>query len=420
MRVEFRWGAESDVGQVREANQDSLLIADWFFAVADGMGGHQGGEVASAIAVDILREAVGEPSTAALVAGVQEANTSIIDRASGESNLRGMGTTLCAIALVGDGEDRRLAVVNVGDSRVYRFADEEIEQVTEDHSYVEGLVREGYITPEEAEVHPQRNILTRALGVNRELIVDEWELPVRHGDRFVLCSDGLFNEVHNDQIAATLRRLADPAEAARDLIRQANESGARDNVTVVIVEVIVPDGEAGDEEHEPIALPEKSSTTVADESTDAGPPAIGEERGEDQVEDTPARDDGAVDGDEASVEAGETVEKKRWWSFRSWLLGLSVLAVLAVAFTATAVVARSGYFATIDDGEVVIAKGRPDGLLWFEPTIEVRTGIPESDLSGINRELLVGVPEFGSLDEATRFVSQVLDPADADASTASG
>ena len=408
--IEFRWGAETDVGLVREANQDAMLVTDWFFAVADGMGGHQGGEVASAVAVETLREAVDEPSTDSLVAGVLEANVSIIERAAEEPNLRGMGTTLCAIALVGQNDDRRLAVVNVGDSRVYRFAADEMEQVTEDHSYVEGLVREGYITPEEAEVHPQRNILTRALGVNRELIVDNWELPIRHGDRFVLCSDGLFNEVHNDQIAATLRRLADPGEAARDLVRQAKDSGARDNVTVVIVEVLAPDQAAPDpaqsesENHAPIPLPEHSETTLAEEASAA----------EADPDDEPGGD--GVEGDADEKQS----EKKRWWSFRSWLLGLSVVAVLAIAFTATAVVARSGYHATIDEGEVVIAKGRPGGLLWFDPTVEVRTGIQESELSGMNREVLAGLPEFGTLDEATAFVNQVLEPADADTSTASG
>jgi len=400
--VEFRWGAETDVGQVREANQDSMLLADWFFAVADGMGGHQGGEVASAVAVDTLREAVDERSTASLVAGVLEANGSIIDRASEEPSLQGMGTTLCAIALVAGADEPALAVVNVGDSRVYRFTDDEIQQVTEDHSYVEGLVREGYITSEEAEVHPQRNILTRALGVNRELSVDWWELPVRHGERFVLCSDGLFNEVHNDQIAATLRRLADPAEAARDLVRQANDAGARDNVTVLIVDVVAPDQSTDGSEHEPIALPEKSETTVMEESDDGN-----------------ADPDPSDEQDEPSGDASET-EKKRWWSLRSWLLGLSVVAVLVVAFSATAVVARSGYFADVEDGEVIIAKGRPGGLLWFEPTIEVRTGIPEAQLTDMTREVVAGQPEFGSLEEAAAFVSEVLEPTAADATNASG
>jgi serine/threonine protein phosphatase PrpC len=387
--VEFRVGAETDVGQVRESNQDSMLVADWFFAVADGMGGHQGGEVASAVAVDTLREVVAEPSMQSLVAGVVQANRSILDRADHEINLKGMGTTLCAVALIGDDDDQALAVVNVGDSRVYRFAGGEIEQVTEDHSYVEGLVREGYITAEEAEVHPQRNILTRALGVNRELSVDHWELPIRDGDRFVLCSDGLFNEVHNDQIAATLRRLEDPGEAARDLIRQATDSGARDNVTVVIVDVVAPGNINPDAEHAPIALPEKSSTTMAEEAAKS--------EGDD------------ADGDEAT-------DRKHWWSLRSWLFSLAVVGVLAVAFVATATVARSGYFADVEGDEVIIAKGRPGGLLWFHPTVEVRTGIPAADLNGLQLEVLDGQPEFGSLNEANAFVSEALEVDDPAAS----
>jgi serine/threonine protein phosphatase PrpC len=403
--IELRWGAETDVGQVREANQDSMLTAGWFFAVADGMGGHQGGEVASAVAVETLQETVAEHSTRALIQGVLQANGSILDRAGEEPDLRGMGTTLCAVALVGDGADRQLAVVNVGDSRVYRFAGDELEQVTEDHSYVEGLVREGYITSEEAEVHPQRNILTRALGVNRELQVDSWELPIEHGDRFLLCSDGLFNEVSNDQISATLRRLADPAEAAQDLVRQANDSGARDNVTVLIVEVLADGAVTVGDAHAPIALPAKSDSTAAEESS------------ADIAADAESSATDAEGSDESEPEAAK---KKKWWSFRSWLLGLSVVAVFGVAFTATAVVARSGYFATIDDGEVVIAKGRPGGLLWFDPTVELRTGIAEEALSPLSRELLATSPEFGSLEQANSFVAEVLEPSVADESVPSG
>ena len=198
-----------------------------------------------------------------LLGRVHEANAAIIERASGDVELAGMGTTVCAVALLcdpGETEPSRLGIVNVGDSRVYRFADGELVQVTEDHSLVETLVREGRITPEEARNHPQRNILTRALGIGHDLQVDYWELPIHLDDLYLLCSDGLFNEVTDDQIAATMRRLADPGEVVDELVRMANEGGSRDNVSVVVARVGVGD----DEQAPPIPPPVSSAPVTAE------------------------------------------------------------------------------------------------------------------------------------------------------------
>ena len=160
------------------------------------------------------------------------------------SEKRGMGTTITAVALVRkDGEDL-LALANVGDSRVYRLQDGELLQLTDDHSLVEEMVREGKLTREEAEVHPQRSIITRALGMEPEIEVDWWELIPYRGDRLLLCSDGLTNELSDDRIAATLRQVADPQEAARDLVRQARAEGGGDNITVVVVDVVDDEGRA--------------------------------------------------------------------------------------------------------------------------------------------------------------------------------
>ena len=235
----FRWGGASDEGRVRAINQDSLLATTGLYVVADGMGGHRGGEVASAIAVDTMAETETPATVRAVVEAVEAANRAIFDRSSAEAELHGMGTTLCALALVRTESGREgLAVVNVGDSRVYRHADGLLEQVTEDHSMVEQMVRDGLLTPAEAETHPQRNILTRALGIDPRLSIDVWILPVRSGERFLLCSDGLFNEVEPDAIARVLATLADPVEAADELVELANDAGSRDNVTVVVVDVV--------------------------------------------------------------------------------------------------------------------------------------------------------------------------------------
>jgi protein phosphatase len=248
--------AHSDIGQVRAVNQDSAVAEPGMglFVVADGMGGHLGGEVASALAVETLLSAIraagpsagpGIDSTESLVDAVLGANERVFDEGRSNAELQGMGTTLCALALVGSGPDARLAVVNVGDSRIYLLRDGELEQLTEDHSLVQELVRQGQLTPEEAASHPMRNVVTRVIGVEGDVEVDWWERPADPGDRYLLCSDGLFNEVTESRIAATLRALADPGEAARTLVALANDGGGRDNITCVVVDVHDGDGLAG-------------------------------------------------------------------------------------------------------------------------------------------------------------------------------
>ena len=197
----LRWGAATDAGRVRSANEDSWLVDYPLFAVADGMGGHAAGEVASRVALDTLRTSVTDHSLESLVAAVKVANSRVFEMSRTDNAMRGMGTTLCAVALVMIESHERLAVVNVGDSRVYVLQDGALIQVSEDHSLVESMVRQGTLTPEQAKVHPQRNILTRALGIDGDVGVDSWEVAPFSGDRYLLCSDGLFNEVPDETIA---------------------------------------------------------------------------------------------------------------------------------------------------------------------------------------------------------------------------
>jgi PPM family protein phosphatase len=237
----LRSGSASDVGRVRTVNQDLPLERPNLYAVADGMGGHVGGEVAARVAVETLDHAFGRAQTVeGLRAAFSEANAAVWHESQANSDLHGMGTTLTAVALVGgpDGTDV-LALANVGDSRAYVFSEGEMTQVTDDHSLAEERMRQGEITEEEAAVHPQRHILTRALGVSAHVETDMWELELRSGDRVVLCSDGLTNEVGSDEMAAILREVDDPEEAARRLVDAANENGGADNVTVVVVDVQV-------------------------------------------------------------------------------------------------------------------------------------------------------------------------------------
>ena len=242
----LRAGSATDVGRVRNANEDSRLIVTdrSLFGVADGMGGHQGGEIASAMAVELAERHTTERSLDSLMEAARVANRAIFEKAGAEPELSGMGTTLVALTLVDGPEGEELAWINVGDSRLYLMRDNELRQLSDDHSLVEELVRDGKLTANEAAYHPKRNIITRALGIDVDVNVDGKTILPLAGDRFVLCSDGLFNEVTVDQITSVLRRLADPDEAAAELVRLANDGGGRDNITVVVVDVVDDGGRA--------------------------------------------------------------------------------------------------------------------------------------------------------------------------------
>ncbi len=228
----------TDQGLVRSNNEDAFLIDDQraLFAVADGMGGHRGGEVASHTAIEALRAAVANGTP--LHDAITRANAAVLSRAANNDELTGMGTTLTAVEAVGG---RQLLIGHVGDSRAYLLHDGDLRRATDDHSLVEELVREGRLTPEQAESHPQRAIVTRALGVDDLVEVDLYTLDVEAGDRIVLCSDGLTTMVRERDIERLARTEADPGRLAEALVAAANAAGGEDNVTVVVVDVIEVD-----------------------------------------------------------------------------------------------------------------------------------------------------------------------------------
>ena len=236
-----RVGLATDVGRVREHNEDSAFARGSIFVVADGMGGHAAGEVASAIAASTLGELADRTDLAVadVVAQLTEANLRLLQAGIRDPRTWGMATTLTGAALVvGDDGDRAWAIVNLGDSRVYRYAAGSLTQVTVDHSEVQELVDAGYLTDDEARVHPLRHTVTRSLGRDRSPVPDTWVFPVVVGERFVVCSDGLTNEVLDAQIAALLGESADVQTTAQALVDAAVANGGRDNVTVVVVEAI--------------------------------------------------------------------------------------------------------------------------------------------------------------------------------------
>ncbi len=340
----------SDVGRQRSANEDSLVLRPPFFAVADGMGGARAGEVASAMAADAFEGAVadGENAEAQLSDLLREANRRIYDLAVSDESVRGMGTTLTAAKVVGD----EISLAHVGDSRAYRLRDGKLVQITRDHSLVAELERSGQITPEAAEHHPQRSIITRALGPEPDVEVDTYTVPGRPGDVFLLCSDGLTSMISDDEVGAILRGAGDLNAAAEALIRAANQSGGKDNITVVMFRL-----EGGDE------LP--AGAVPGDEETIAGQLTADDVRAGAPVA-APVRTD-PTQGSSAPAArrlprpARTSARRARHRSRGRLALKLVLgVALMAAAVTALYALSRQVYFVgTNDGGLVTIYQGVP-------------------------------------------------------------
>lgn len=250
--IRLSYGFATDRGLRRELNEDSFIAVEPVFAVADGMGGHEAGEVASSICVRTL-EASGiigsrTPHVTAtdLEELIQRADQRIRTEAGGHA-----GTTLTGVVLVEESGAPYWLVFNVGDSRTYRLSNGTFGQVTVDHSEVQELVDTGRISEEQARTHPRRHVVTRALGTGDDAEADFWLMPVEEGDRLLICSDGLSGEVTDDGIYAILSAVRDPQEACDELVAATLRSGARDNVTVIIVDAT----DLGEEDAQPTTAP---------------------------------------------------------------------------------------------------------------------------------------------------------------------
>ena len=393
-------GARSDVGRGRPENEDSFLVdpEHQLYAVADGMGGHRAGEVASATAIETLMAAYlgGQPVDQA----VEAANAAVFSKAAADDALRGMGTTLTAIAV----RDGTALFGHVGDSRAYLLRDAAVTQVTDDHSLVEQLVREGRLTPEEAQRHPQRAIITRALGVDADVDVDTYRVDLVPGDRLLICSDGLTNMLSDDTIAGTLRRHADPQQAADTLVDMANQAGGDDNITVVILDALA-DGDGMAASAGVVPTPEEPTgewlvAGAGGGSADVGsPPAP--ERGS-GPEPPPAAAPGATP---AARRAGA---RRRRPGVRAALVwGLPIIAVVGIATGAVGWYARRTYYVGLSAERVTLFKGVPGGLLGWKPTVERRTDLTAADLTPADRADLEGGHRFASRSDADRFLQRL-------------
>jgi PPM family protein phosphatase len=344
----------TDVGRQRHTNEDRFYESPPLFAVADGMGGARAGEVASRIAVEEFDQPRDGQNSAEeqLAAIARAANRKIYELAQSDESHAGMGTTLTAV-MVGDND---ISIGHVGDSRAYRFRDDELERLTQDHSLVEELVRQGKLTPEGAESHPQRSIITRALGPEPDVEVETFTYPGKPGDVYLLCSDGLTGMVTEDRVAQILRGRSSLEQAAKTLVGAANERGGKDNITVVLFKL----GEEGSQpaESDTLSGAEKVPTTV--EAT----PADGEPGGDTVV--LPPREAGEARVAAAAPPRAAPPARRpapvapRPRGRRAILAGLVVAVVIAAAAVGVYVASRQFYFVGTDDvGLVTLYRGLP-------------------------------------------------------------
>ncbi len=385
----------TDVGRQRSANEDSLVLQPPFFAVADGMGGARAGEVASAIAAGAFEgaSAAGEAAEAQLARILREANRRIYDLAVTDESRRGMGTTLTA-AKVHNGE---VSLGHVGDSRAYRMRDGELEQITRDHSLVAELERSGQITPEAAEHHPQRSIITRALGPEPDVEVDTYTLSAREGDLFLLCSDGLTSMISDDEVAAVLRTSATLDDAADALIKAANQSGGKDNITVVL-----------------FRLGELEEGAPAEPTTVAGPPPTEDETiaGQLSADDLHAAATAppptSTRIEPVPPDAVAPAQPRRRKRRRGGLVlkGVLGLALVAAAIAGLYALSRQVYFVgTNDGGLVTVYRGvpyeLPFGIDLYEE--EYASGMPARAIPAGRRERVLD-HEWRSREDAVDLV----------------
>ena len=356
--------AGTDIGHVREGNEDTYLVMDPLFVIADGMGGHRGGEVASTLAVETMEHlfSSGEGTLAELV---REANRAVFERSTLERAVAGMGTTLTAAVIEGD----RVHLAHVGDSRAYLLRDGELRQLTEDHTLVHRMVLEGELTEAEAEVHPHRSILTRSIGVDGNVDVDEIDLDAKPGDRLLLCSDGLTGMLPDPRIAEILRDEPDPNTAVERLIDEANEAGGVDNITALLIDL---------QEGDPTPRPVSAIGTQAELRAPAGAGARSE------TTDTEAREGPAEPTGSAEEEPLRSPRRSLARARRPLAWAGVTLAILVLAFVGFRVYLDTQWYVGVSDGRVAVFRGMPAEVAGFElHHVVVETTIPAEDATAL-------------------------------------
>jgi len=424
--IGLRYAARSDVGLVRANNQDSAYAGPHLLMVADGMGGHAGGDVASSLAVAAFAplddESHGpDDALAELGAAMERAREAIIERSAVEPDLAGMGTTATAILRTGN----KLAMAHIGDSRGYLLRAGELTQVTADHTFVQHLVDTGKITPEEAEHHQQRSVVMRVIGdFDVDTTADLSVREARAGDRWLLCSDGLSGFVSGETIAETLVELTDVDACADRLVQLALRAGGGDNVTVVVADVVeldeLPDGAApttvitvvgaaATSRHRPTAAADGPAARAAALAKKVGRGGrAGAGAGSDEGSGDDATGAGSTGEDPAGDDEPEAVGGPTRRSLLVvWVAALvALVAVLGGGYAWT----QGQYFVGADGGQVAVFRGLPASVLSFQlSTVVERSDVALDDLTPYLRERVEGTIRAGSLDAARRQVQLLAD-----------
>jgi serine/threonine protein phosphatase PrpC len=378
----------TDVGRQRDANEDNLVLAAPVFAVADGMGGARAGEVASRIAAEAFRAARDPARTPEqqLEAVAQQANRRIYELALEDESRRGMGTTLTATLVADDA----VSIGHVGDSRAYRLRAGELRQLTQDHSLVAELERSGQLSPEDAEHHPQRSIITRALGPEPTVAVDTHTHQAQDGDVYLLCSDGLTGMISDSELATLLRAAPSLESAAEALVRAANQSGGRDNITVVLFRLAddgggpaPPPTTAEETIHQGLTADDVAAAAAAEADTARGPQRRVEsrDRGRSAHAASRLRRAGGARGDRP---AGSRRSRARGIA-----TAVAALAIVGVLAAGAYLAGRQVYFVGTDDGGLVtVYRGLPYELpLGVDLySAQYRSGVPAASIPAARRE----------------------------------
>jgi len=412
--IALRYAARSDVGLVRSNNQDSAYAGPHLLVVADGMGGHAGGDIASSVAVAHLAplddEAHGpDDALQELATALNGAHEELLALAEENPALAGLGTTVTALLRSGN----KLAMAHIGDSRAYLLREGELTQVTTDHSFVQHLVNTGKLTPEEAEHHPQRSVLLRVLGdFDMEIVPDLSVREARAGDRWMLCSDGLSGVVSHDTMADALRDVDDAGACAEKLVDLALRGGAPDNITVVVGDVVevddLPDG----------AAPETTSHVVGAAAQDRNRPSRGGKgaaaRAAEHSAATRARNASTTPPPPTSFAEDDIVPTRSVW--RRVLLALVVVVVLAAVAVAGWLGYRwtqDQYYVAVDNGRIAVFRGIPQtvGPIALSEAVET-SGTEVVDLPGYFQDRLAATIPANDLADARRRVADLEDQAD--------
>ena len=365
----WRYAAATDTGLVRQNNQDAIYVDDQLAIVADGMGGHAAGDVAATMTIESVRYGfMIRPSVEGLFHAIEEANREVLKDATENPDHFGMGTTVIAVGLTQDGDGvASPTLVHVGDSRAYQLRDGALRQLSEDHSVAEEWVRMGRLTPEEALVHPRRHQLTRGVGVEGTISVDVISLAASPGDRILLCSDGLSNELDDDALARLASAPTPLDEAVENLVAAAKAAGGRDNISAVLIEF--------DDVDVVTSLIHRTMTSA---------PA-------------PAN---------ALARKGATRSRSRpRFTWRVWAVAAILVGVVAGFVAIVHWYAYSTYYLADDAGAIAVYQGQSSGVLWYHPTHLLDTNFLASQLTAPDARALAATISEPSLQAALQYAS---------------